>query len=142
MPTRTGNAVWKGSLRDGNGTVGVATDAFSELPYSFTSRFEEGTGTNPEELIAAAHAGCFSMAFAGALDRAGYKSESIRTTAKVSVEPADGGFAIKRSVLETEGQVADIGEDEFQRIAADAKENCPVSKALAGVEIELEAKLT
>jgi osmotically inducible protein OsmC len=142
MPTRTGNAEWKGSLQDGNGTVGVATGAFSDLPYGFTSRFEEGTGSNPEELIAAAHAGCFSMAFAGALDRAGYTADSIRTTAKVSIEPADGGFAIKRSVLETEGQVAGIEDDEFQRIAADAKENCPVSKALAGVEIELEARLT
>jgi lipoyl-dependent peroxiredoxin len=142
MPTRTGTAEWKGSLRDGKGTVSVETGAFSDLPYSFTSRFEEGTGTNPEELIGAAHAGCFSMAFAGALERAGYTAESIRTTAQVSIEPADGGFAIKRSALETDAQVSRIEDDEFQRIAADAKENCPVSKALAGVEIELEARLS
>jgi osmotically inducible protein OsmC len=142
VPTRTGTAEWKGSLSDGKGTVGVETGTFSDLPYNFTSRFEEGAGTNPEELIGAAHAGCFSMAFAGALGRAGYTAESIRTTARINIEPADGGFAIRRSVLETEAQVPDIEEAEFQQIAADAKANCPVSKALAGVQIELDARLT
>jgi osmotically inducible protein OsmC len=129
-------------LRDGKGTVGVETGAFSDLAYTFTSRFEEGTGTNPEELIGAAHAGCFSMAFAGALDRGGYTAESIRTTARISIEPADGGFEIKRSALSAEARVPGIEEAEFQRIAADAKANCPVSKALAGVQIELDARLT
>jgi osmotically inducible protein OsmC len=141
MATRTGTAEWKGGLREGKGTVSVETGAFSNLPYSFTSRFEEGAGTNPEELIGAAHAGCFSMAFAGALERAGHVAGAIETTARVSIGPANGGFAISKIALETEATVAGIEPDEFQRIAADAKENCPVSKALAGVQIELEARL-
>ncbi len=140
MPTRTAEAEWKGTLREGEGTVALGSGAFSGA-YSFGSRFEEGMGTNPEELLGAAHAGCFSMALAGALGRAGNPPESIRTTARVSIESQDGGFAITRSVLETEARVPGVEEAEFQRQADEAKVNCPVSKALAGVEIELEARL-
>jgi lipoyl-dependent peroxiredoxin len=140
MPTRTADAEWKGTLREGEGTVALGSGAFTGA-YSFRSRFEEGTGTNPEELLGAAHAGCFSMALAGGLDRAGHSPESIRTTARVSIEAQGGGFAITRSVLETEAIVPGIEESEFKRLADEAKAGCPVSKALAGVQIELEARL-
>jgi osmotically inducible protein OsmC len=140
MPTRTAQAEWKGTLREGEGTIALGSGAFSGS-YSFRSRFEEGMGTNPEELVGAAHAGCFSMALAAGLDGAGYSPESIRTTASVSIEPQDGGFAITRSVLETEARVPGIEESEFQRHADEAKANCPVSKALTGVQIALEARL-
>jgi osmotically inducible protein OsmC len=140
MPTRTADAEWTGTLREGEGSVALGSGAFSG-PYSFRSRFEEGTGTNPEELIAAAHAGCFSMALAAALDRAGHAPEAIRTTARVSLESDDGGFAITRSALETEARVPGIDESEFKRLADEAKTGCPVSKALGGVQIQLEARL-
>jgi len=140
MPTRTAEAEWKGSLREGEGRVALGSGAFSGA-YSFRSRFEEGTGTNPEELLGAAHAGCFSMALAAGLGAAGHAPESIRTIASVSIEPQDGGFAITRSALETEARVPGIEESEFQRLADEAKAGCPVSKALAGVQIELEARL-
>lgn len=140
MPTRTAEAEWKGALRDGEGTMSFGSGAFSG-PYSFESRFEEGSGTNPEELIAAAHAGCFSMAFAGDLAEAGHTAQSVSTTARVSVEPGDGGFSITRSALETEAHVPGISEDEFQQLADGAKRNCPVSRALGAIEITLEARL-
>jgi len=110
--------------------------------YSFTSRFEEGPGTNPEELIGAAHAGCFSMAFAGDLAAAGYAPGQIHTTVKVTVEKVGAGFGITRIELDCDAQVPDIGEDDFQRIADGAKTGCPVSRALASVpEIILRARL-
>jgi lipoyl-dependent peroxiredoxin len=140
MPTRTAKAKWKGTLREGEGSLALGSGAFAGA-YSFRSRFEEGTGTNPEELIGAAHAGCFSMALAGGLERAGHSPESIRTTASVSIEPQDGGFAITRSALETEASVPGIEQPKFLEIAEEAKAGCPVSKALAGVQIELEARL-
>jgi lipoyl-dependent peroxiredoxin len=140
MPTRTAKAEWKGNLREGEGALELGSGAFSGA-YSFRSRFEEGTGTNPEELLGAAHAGCFSMALAAGLERAGHAPESIRTTARVSLEAQDGGFAITRSALETEASVPGIEESEFKRLADEAKAGCPVSKALAGVQIELEARL-
>jgi osmotically inducible protein OsmC len=113
-----------------------------EGPYSFQSRFEEGDGTNPEELIAAAHAGCFSMALSGDLGRAGHEPESVETTATVHIEKVEGGFAIKRIELDTRARVPGLDDDEFQQIAEGAKQNCPVSKALAAVEtIELKAEL-
>lgn len=140
MPIRKSEARWNGTLQDGNGTMKVGGGAF-EGAYSFSSRFEEGTGTNPEELIGAAHAGCFSMALSGALGKAGFTPEHIETRAAVHLNKADGGFVIARVVLDTEARVPGIDEDTFQQQAEGAKENCPVSKALQGVQIELNARL-
>lgn len=113
-----------------------------EGPYSFTSRFEDGSGTNPEELLGAAHAGCFSMALSGALGRAGHDPDSVSTTANVELEKGDSGFSITRVRLVTQAVVPGIEDEQFQQIAAEAKANCPVSRALAGVEILLDATLT
>jgi osmotically inducible protein OsmC len=140
MPTRRADARWEGSLKEGRGTMRMATGSY-EGPFSFQSRFEEGDGTNPEELIAAAHAGCFSMALSAELGRAGYEVESVETTAKVHIEKVDAGFKITRIELETEARVPGIDESEFQQQAEAAKENCPVSLALAGVDISLSARL-
>jgi osmotically inducible protein OsmC len=112
-----------------------------EGAYSYRSRMEDGPGTNPEELIAAAHAGCFSMALSAGLGRAGYEPRRIRTDARVRFEPSLDGFAITRIDLETEAEVPGIDEESFREQAETAKANCPVSKALAGVEIGLEARL-
>lgn len=109
--------------------------------YSAPSRFEQGEGTNPEEMIGAAHAGCFSMAFSLALGDQGFEPESIETRADVSIEPEGEGFAIKTIRLTTEAEVAGIDAETFQKLARAAKENCPVSKALTGVEIQFEANL-
>ena len=138
MPTRSANAEWRGNLTQGNGRMKF--DAW-EGPYSFASRFENGEGTNPEELIAAAHAGCFSMALSGVLGGAGYTPTTIRTTARVTVEKVGDGFTITKSHLTTEGEVPGIDEATFLKHANEAKAGCPVSRALAGVEITLEAKL-
>jgi osmotically inducible protein OsmC len=125
----------------GEGTMRLGSGAF-EGKYSFATRFEDAPGTNPEELIGAAHAGCFSMAFAGNLQRAGHEPESIETRARVHIDKAGDGFAITRIELDTTANVPGIDEDEFQEIATASKEGCPVSKALAGVgEITLDAKL-
>jgi lipoyl-dependent peroxiredoxin len=140
MPTRTANAEWKGDLKGGRGEMSFGSGAF-EGQYSFTSRFEEGKGTNPEELIAAAHAGCFSMALSAGLAAAGFPPTSVRTTAKVTVGPVEGGFAITKSELHCEAEVPNMDEATFQTYANGAKAGCPVSKALAGVNITLEAKL-
>ena len=141
MPTRTANARWNGSLQDGTGTMRMASGSY-EGPYSFQSRFEEGDGTNPEELIAAAHAGCFSMALSGELGRSGHEVESVETEARVHLEKVEGGFAIKRIELLTRASVPGIDDDEFQKHAQAAKEGCPVSQALAAVEsIEVDAEL-
>jgi lipoyl-dependent peroxiredoxin len=141
MPKRKADARWEGSLQEGNGTMSVASGAY-EGPYSFQSRFEEGDGTNPEELIAGAHAGCFSMALSGDLGRAGYEPESVETTATVHLDKGEGGFGITRIELDTRARVPGIEADEFQRVAEGAKQNCPVSRALAAVEtIEVHAEL-
>ena len=141
MPARTANARWEGGLKDGKGNMRLGGGAF-EGQYSFSSRFEEGSGTNPEELIAAAHAGCFSMAFSGGLERAGFTPNSVETEAKVHLSPADGGgFRISRIDLITNADVPGIEEDAFQQAAQAAKEGCPVSKALAAVEITVNATL-
>ena len=142
MPTRSANARWDGNFARGSGTMHLESGAW-EGPYTAASRFEEGEGTNPEELIAGAHAGCFSMAFALALTDAGHPPESIETEAEVHINPAEGGgFAINRIDLRTRAQVAGIEEGEFQQIAGAAKAGCPVSKALAGVpEINVDATL-
>jgi osmotically inducible protein OsmC len=140
MPARTATARWQSGLRDGNGTMSLGSGAL-EGQYSFSSRFEEGTGTNPEELIGAAHAGCFSMALSAGLEAAGYTPRSVETTAKVHLVPADGGFRISRIDLTTSADVPSIEPAAFQEQAEAAKANCPVSKALAGVEIQLDASL-
>ncbi len=140
MPARTADAEWKGGLRDGSGSMRFGSGAF-EGAYSFASRFEEGTGTNPEELIAAAHAGCFSMAFAGALGRAGHDPEQVQTSAVVHLEKTDAGMTITRIELTTEATVPGIDDAEFQKVGAEAKANCPVSRLLAAAEISLKATL-
>jgi lipoyl-dependent peroxiredoxin len=141
MPKRTANARWDGSLQEGNGTMRMASGAY-EGPYTFQSRFEEGEGTNPEELIAAAHAGCFSMALSAELGRAGHSAESVETTATVHLDKTDAGFGITRIELDTRAQVPGVDEEEFQQIAEGAKKGCPVSQALAAVDsIELRAEL-
>jgi len=140
MPRRNADARWEGSLQEGRGTMRMASGAY-EGPYSFQSRFEEGDGTNPEELIAAAHAGCFSMAFAGDLGAAGHEPESVETTATVQVDKVDDGFKITLIELECKARVPGIEADEFERVAEGAKVGCPVSQALAATEITLHAEL-
>jgi osmotically inducible protein OsmC len=140
MPVRQSSAQWTGDLPGGSGTMSVGSGAW-EGAYSFGSRFEEGEGTNPEELIAAAHAGCFSMALSGALGKAGAAPERIETTARVHVDKVDEGFAITRIELLTTGHVPGMSDEDFQRHAEAAKDGCPVSRALAAVEITLEAEL-
>jgi lipoyl-dependent peroxiredoxin len=141
MPKRTADARWEGSLQEGHGRMNMTSGAY-EGPYSFQSRFQEGDGTNPEELIAAAHAGCFSMALSGELGRAGYQAESVDTTATVHLDKVGEGFGITRIELDTHARVPGIEDDEFQSIAEAAKKGCPVSQALAAVEnIELKAEL-
>jgi osmotically inducible protein OsmC len=140
MAARTAEAEWKGSLREGKGTMKLGSGAY-EGAYSFASRFENGTGTNPEELIGAAHAGCFSMALSAGLGRAGITPTRIHTTARVYLEKVGEGFGITRIELNTEAQVPGIDNATFQKHAEDAKKGCPVSKALAGLQISLTAKL-
>lgn len=140
MAVRTADAQWSGSLKDGSGSMALGSGAF-EGPFSFKSRMEEGTGTNPEELIGAAHAGCFSMQFSAMLEHAGFPPDKIHTAAKVHFGPVDGGFAITKIELTTEGTVSGIDNAKFQELAAGAKASCPVSKALAGTEITLNAAL-
>jgi len=140
MPTRKSEAVWEGDLKGGKGRMKLGSGAY-EGAYSFVSRFEDGKGTNPEELIAAAHAGCFSMAFSHALAQAGFTPTRVRTTATVHLEKGADGFSISKIELDTEGQVPGIDEAKFKEHAETAKKNCPVSKALAGPQITLKAKL-
>ncbi|HEY3331082.1 MAG TPA: OsmC family protein [Capsulimonadaceae bacterium] len=140
MPVRKAEATWKGDLPTGEGSMKLGSGAF-EGPYSFKSRMQDGTGTNPEELIGAAHAGCYSMAFAFMLSNAGFKADSIHTKADVKFEPVEGGFAITGIHLTTEGVVPGIDAVKFEEIAKQAKEGCPVSKVLTGTTITLDAKL-
>lgn len=141
MPVRLGDAVWEGTLREGGGTMRFGGGAF-EGRYSFSSRFEEGEGTSPEELLAAAHAGCFSMALAADLDRAGYPTESVSTTAKVHIEKGEAGFRITKIELDCEAWTHGIDDTSFRQIAEATKDGCPVSVALAAVpEISLVATL-
>jgi lipoyl-dependent peroxiredoxin len=142
MATRNGSAEWRGDLRNGSGTVSVASGLFDGT-YSFATRFEEEPGTNPEELIAAAHAACFSMALSNILAEAGHTAESVDTTAKVHLRFVDGAPTIAQIDLITEGRVPGIDQTQFADFAAQAKAGCPVSRALAGVgEITLDATLT
>lgn len=141
MAVRTANAEWQGQIQDGQGHMRFGSGAFDGA-YSFASRFEEGEGTNPEELIGAAHAGCFSMALSGELGRAGHDPKRIATTARVHLGKVEGGFAINRIELQTEAEVPGLDDTEFQKIAEAAKDGCPVSQALAAVDISLDARLT
>ena len=140
MPARTATARWEGGLRQGKGSMRLGSGAF-EGQYSFSSRFEEGTGTNPEELIGAAHAGCFSMALSAGLEQADHPPTWVETTANVHLERADSGFQISRIDLDCTAEVPGIDDATFQAQAATAKAGCPVSKALAGVDIRLDARL-
>jgi osmotically inducible protein OsmC len=141
MATRNGSAEWKGDLKGGGGTVTVGDGVF-EGQYSFSSRFEEGEGTNPEELLGAAHASCFAMALSLLLSEEGHPPDSVRAQAKVHLRNLDGLPTIARIELEVEGAVPGLDEDGFRALAEKAKAGCPVSRALAGVpEIELAAKL-
>jgi osmotically inducible protein OsmC len=138
MPARRSIAKWEGSLKEGSGTMRLASGLY-EGPYTYSSRFEEAKGTNPEELIAAAHAGCFSMFLAALLTEKGFKPDYINTSASVHLA---AGPLIAKVVLECEAQVPGVGDSEFQELAAAAKAGCPVSKALAAVpEITLSARL-
>jgi osmotically inducible protein OsmC len=140
MATRSAEAVWNGNLKEGNGTMKLGSGAY-EGKYSFASRFESGRGTNPEELIGAAHAGCFSMALSAGLGKAGFNPTSVHTTARVHLEKIGEGFGITKIELATLAQIPGIDNATFQKHAEEAKKNCPVSKALAGTEITLNAQL-
>jgi lipoyl-dependent peroxiredoxin len=140
MPVRTAKATWEGTIQEGNGTVALGSGVF-EGPYNFSSRFEDGAATNPEELLGAAHAGCFSMSLGAALGRAGHPAKSIKTTAKVHLNKGESGFSISKIELETEGNVPGIDEDSFVDFAEKAKSGCIVSRALSAVEIHLNATL-
>ena len=140
MPTRTAEAVWNGSLMEGKGQLSVGSNAFSG-GYDWKGRSGDGAGTNPEELLGAAHAGCFSMALSHQLAQAGHPPTRVHTTAKVSFEKQAEGFAITRIDLATEAQVPGIDDAAFQKFANGAKEGCPVSKALKATPIHLTARL-
>ncbi|HTK34477.1 MAG TPA: OsmC family protein [Caulobacteraceae bacterium] len=140
MPTRTADAEWTGAITEGSGRMRLGSGTF-DGPYSFKSRMQDGAGTNPEELLGAAHAGCFSMALSAQLTGAGLKPERIHTTATVNFTKAEAGWTIDRIDLATEAKVPGLSDADFQAKAADAKKNCPVSRALAGVDIRLTATL-
>lgn len=137
---RSASAEWKGGLKDGKGTISTDSGVLSNTQYSFSTRFEDGAGTNPEELIAAAHAGCFSMALSGQLAQAGLTADSIRTTASVSLEKTDAGFAITSIHLDVKARVPGADEAAFTTAANNAKTGCPVSKVLKA-EITMDATL-
>ena len=137
---RTGSAVWQGSLKDGHGTVSTESGVLSNTQYSFSSRFEHGTGTNPEELLGAAHAGCFSMQFSALLGEAGLTAEKIETAAAVTVDKVDGGFGITLVHLDLKATIPGADNDTFLKLANKAKESCPVSK-LFNTKITMDAVL-
>lgn len=140
MPVRTSEATWTGTLREGSGLMKVGKDYF-EGPFTYASRFEEGKGTNPEELVGAAHAGCYSMFLSALLTNAGYTPTRIRTTARVHLGRTESGPTITTIELDTEAEVPELDGALFQEKAQEAKAGCPVSKALAGVDIKLRATL-
>jgi len=137
---RKGSAVWRGGLKDGQGTVSTDSGVLSNTQYSFSTRFEDGKGTNPEELIAAAHAGCFSMALSAQLGNAGITAEQIETTATVSLDKADGGFSITAVHLDVRAKIPGADKQAFETAANNAKSGCPVSKVL-NATITMDAKL-
>jgi len=137
---RKASAVWNGTLKDGKGTVTTESGVLAQTPYSFRSRFETGTGTNPEELIAAAHAGCFTMALSAQLSGAGLTPESLATSAALTLEKLDAGWTVSKIHLEVTARVPGVNNETFQKVAADAKANCPISRLLKA-EITLKATL-
>jgi osmotically inducible protein OsmC len=137
---RKASAVWKGGLKNGKGTISTESNVLSDTQYSFSTRFEQGIGTNPEELIAAAHAGCFSMALSAQLGEAGLEAQEIRTTAAVTLEKKDGGFAITAVHLDVAARIPGADRQAFEKAANNAKTGCPVSKVL-NADITMEAKL-
>jgi osmotically inducible protein OsmC len=141
MAIRNASAIWEGNLKAGKGSMKLGSGAY-EGQYSFASRFESGKGTNPEELIGAAHAGCFSMAFSHGLAEAGFTPKKVATTAKVHLNLVGSGFKITLIELECDADVPGVDERTFLKLAEDAKKGCPVSQALAATEIKLQAKLT
>lgn len=141
---RKSSAVWRGTGKEGSGTLTSPSGVLHATPYSFKDRFESEdgkAGTNPEELIAAAHAGCFSMALSFQLTGAGFTPEELKTDASVRIDPAEGGFKITSIRLDLQAKVPNISEDKFQELANAAKRNCPVSQALSAVDISLNASL-
>ena len=141
MAIRNASAIWEGNLKAGKGSMKLGSGAY-EGQYSFASRFESGKGTNPEELIGAAHAGCFSMAFSHGLAEAGFTPKKVATTAKVHLNLVGSGFKITLIELECDADVPGVDERTFLKLAEDAKKGCPASQALAATEIKLQAKLT
>jgi lipoyl-dependent peroxiredoxin len=140
MAVRTAESVWQGTLKEGKGTMKLGSKAY-EGNYTFASRFEEGSGTNPEELIGAAHSGCYSMFLSAVLTKEGFKPTEVKTTAKVTLGTVDGAPKITKIELDCQARVPDLSEEKFNEVAELSKKNCPVSKALAGTEIVLQAKL-
>jgi len=137
---RKASAVWKGSLKEGKGTISTDSGVLSSTPYSFSTRFEDGKGTNPEELIAAAHAGCFTMALSAQLGNAGITPESLETTASVTLEKLEAGFTISKIHLDVAARIPGNDKAAFEKAAADAKAGCPVSRLLKA-EITLTTRL-
>ncbi len=137
---RKGSAVWQGGLKDGKGVVSTESGVLNNTNYSFHTRFEDGAGTNPEELIAAAHAGCFSMALSAELEKAGYKAEKIETEAVLDFVKKEEGFTVTRILLDTKATVPEIKQRDFEQIAGNAKVGCPISRLLKA-DIVLDAKL-
>ena len=138
---RTGSAQWSGGLKDGKGLISTQSGALNNYPYGFASRFEGVAGTNPEELIGAAHAGCFTMALSLILGEAGLKADHMETSAKVTLESVEGGFAITAIHLSLSGSIPGADQAKFEELAGMAKAGCPVSKALSAVPITLDVKL-
>lgn len=140
MAVRKADATWQGTLKEGTGNLKTGSGAY-EGPYSFSSRFEDGSGTNPEELLAAAHAACYSMALNAGLEKAGFSAARVTTTAKAHLTKGETGFSISRIDLETEAEVPGIDDEAFQKFALDTKDNCIVSRALSAVEMTVTATL-
>lgn len=141
---RKANAIWKGSIKEGKGHLNAPSGVFDDTPYSFKTRFENEdgkAGTNPEELIGAAHAGCFAMALSLALGEEGFEPDELNATAEVNLKQVEDGFEIDEIKLNLKGKVKDISDDKFKAIAEEAKKGCPVSKVLAGAKIHLNAEL-
>jgi osmotically inducible protein OsmC len=139
---RKAGVIWNGDSRNGGGMISTESKALYEQPYNYATRFEDAAGTNPEELIAAAHAACFSMAFASTLKKNGFTPKEIETNAECTIEPKDGGYEITRMWLHARGEIPGIDDGTFQKLAKEAEHGCPVSKLLSnGIEIDLKADL-
>lgn len=141
MPNKKASAVWNGNLKEGNGKINSESGVLNDAPFSFASRFEDAGQSNPEELIGAAHAGCYSMALSNELHSAGHDSKSVSTKATVTLDMVDGNPTVTTIKLVAKADVPGLSDSEFQKIASATKDACPISRALAGVEIELTASL-